>query len=96
MSITKSRLKQIIKEEIQKMSSPPGFDEAAKSARMVYDETVAASPEMTGAERDNLYRKLLDKVLRDAGLKRGGMSPSLSDEAEYYAGHDAMKKRGEA
>ena len=96
MNITKSRLKQIIKEEIQKMSSPPGFDEAVKRARLVYDEAVAANPEMTGAERDSLYGKLLDKVMREAGLERGGMSSSLSDEAEYYASHDAAKTRGEA
>jgi len=103
MKLTKTKLKQIIKEELQKMLSEgyedeflKPFDEAVKRARMVYDETVAANPGMTEQEKDSLYGKLLDKVIHEAGLEPGRMSPSLSDEAEYYAGHDAMKARGEA
>jgi|7_EtaG_2_1085326.scaffolds.fasta_scaffold13629_3 CO dehydrogenase/acetyl-CoA synthase beta subunit len=96
MKLTKTKLKQIIKEEIQKMLSPPGFDEAVQRARMVYDETVAANPEMTEQEKDSLYGKLLDKVIHEAGLTPRKMSPSLAGEAEYYDAHDAAKERGEA
>ena len=103
MKLTKTKLKQIIKEEIQKMLSEgyedeflKPFDEAVKRARMVYDETVAANPEMIEQEKDSLYGKLLDKVIHEAGLTPRKMSPSLAGEAEYYDAHDAAKERGEA
>ena len=96
MKLTKSKLKQIVKEELGKMSSPPGFDEAVQRARMVYDRAVDANPEMTEQERADLYGELLDKAIHEAGLTPRKMSASLSDEAEYYDAHDGAKERGEA
>ena len=93
MKLTKSKLKQIVKEELGKMSSPPGFDQAVENARMVYDAAVAANPEMTEQGRADLYGKLLDKAIHEAGLTPRKMSASLSDEAAYMAGHEADEER---
>tara|TARA_Y100000034_G_C6665477_1_gene291914 strand:+ start:182 stop:517 length:336 start_codon:yes stop_codon:yes gene_type:complete len=103
MKLTKSKLKQIIKEEIQKMSSALSegyedeflkpFDQAVENARMVYDRAVDANPEMTEQGRADLYGKLLDKAIHEAGLTPRKMSASLSDEAAYIAGHEADEER---
>jgi len=83
MRITKNRLKQIIREEVQKLQEAPPVAAAAHD-----DETI----EITEGNFEEAYRAEIEKDARDAGIPEEKIE-GMSDDELIAAIHRAMSLR---